>query len=70
MRKVVVVLIVAALLVSCPVPWEAFAGGSGSEPLMSDAVGWGIVAALIVVGLYGVYKNHAAKPRHLLIASW
>ncbi len=62
MRKVVVVLIVAALLVSCPVPRDGFAGGSGGEPLMSDAVGWGIVAALVVVGLYVVYKSNAPKP--------
>jgi hypothetical protein len=62
MRKVVVFLIVAALVVPWPVPRDAFAGGSGGEPLISDAVGWGIVAALVVVGLYVVYKSNAVNP--------
>ena len=30
--------------------------GSGGEPLISDSVGWGIVGAMVIVGIYFVYK--------------
>ena len=40
----------------------ACAGGSGGEPLISDAVGWGIVGALVVVGVYFVYQTRQGVP--------
>jgi hypothetical protein len=61
-RKFFLALLILSFLITSSAPNEAYAGGSGGEPLMSDAVGWGIVGALVIVGLYAVYKTKWEKP--------
>lgn len=42
---------------------NTYAGGAGGEPIFSDAVGWGIVDALVVIGAYFVYRVTSEKTK-------
>ncbi|MBN2845714.1 MAG: hypothetical protein JXQ25_07005 [Deltaproteobacteria bacterium] len=57
LRTLVIAIVVFALMIPHVSRSVAYAGGAGGEPLISDAVGWGIVGALVIVGIYFVYKT-------------
>ncbi|MBN2282360.1 MAG: hypothetical protein JXO48_00555 [Deltaproteobacteria bacterium] len=57
LRKLVIAILLFALMIPLVSQKVACAGGAGGEPLMSDAVGWGIVGALVIVGIYYVYTT-------------
>ena len=61
-RKLMIGISILALIMLGMVPSAVYAGGSGGEPLMSDEVGWGIVGALVLVGIYAVYKMKQETP--------
>jgi hypothetical protein len=61
-RKWVISVFILSLLFSPMAPPAAWAGGSGGEPLISDAVGWGIVGVLVIVGICAVYAMKREQP--------
>lgn len=61
-RKWVIALFIFFLVMPVLRPMNACAGGAGGEPLMSDSVGWGIVGAMVLVGMYAVYKMKQEPP--------
>jgi hypothetical protein len=61
-RKIIISVIVFSFLIINVPTQNACAGGAGGEPLLSDSVGWGIVGAMVIVGIYYVYKTPSAKP--------
>lgn len=61
-RNLVIALLIFSLIIPYLTPQIAYAGGAGGEPLMSDEVGWGIVGAMVIVGIYFVYKIKQVTP--------
>ncbi|MDP2643767.1 MAG: hypothetical protein Q8P24_02400 [Desulfobacterales bacterium] len=61
-KKIVIALFITSLIFSYSTPKVAYAGGAGGEPLMSDSVGWGIVGAMAIAGVYFVYMTKQEMP--------
>jgi hypothetical protein len=57
LRKLIIAIIIFSLMIPYVSQKVAYAGGAGGEPLISDAVGWGIVGALVIIGIYVVYTT-------------
>ena len=57
LRKIIIAVIIFSLMIPYVSQKVAYAGGAGGEPLISDAVGWGIVGALVIIGIYFVYTT-------------
>lgn len=57
-RKLFITLLIASLIITWAPPHAAVAGGAGGEPMISDSVGWGIVAAMVILGgIYIIYQG-------------
>lgn len=61
-RRLLSTLLLLAFMMLAALPVAAYAGGSGGEPLISDAVGWGLVGAMVIIGIYAVHEMKKHQP--------
>ena len=57
-RELFITLLIASLIITWATPRAAAAGGAGGEPMIRDSVGWGSVAATVILGgIYIIYQG-------------